>query len=624
MEYQRSVPVGAEVQSQEGTHFRVWAPKRQRVDVVLYHDPEIVTPLQPEENGYFSGLAPQARDGDRYRYRLDGDREFPDPVSRFQPEGPHGPSQVVDPARYQWRRSNWPGIKLRGQVLYEMHIGTFTQQGTWASALQQLPKLADAGITVLEVMPVADFPGKFGWGYDGVNMFAPTRLYGSPDDFRRFVDEAHALNLGVILDVVYNHIGPDGNYLGEFSEFYFSKRYSTEWGEALNFDGDRSGPVREYFIANAENWMREFRLDGLRLDATQQIYDASPEHIIAQIGRQARAAAGERSIILVAENEPQEARLVRPLERGGFGLDGLWNDDFHHSARVALTGWDEAYYTDYHGLPQEFISAAKWGFLYQGQRYKWQKARRGHPSLDIAPEQFVTFLENHDQISNSAHGIRTAELSSPAKARAMTALWLLCPGTPMFFQGQEFGATTPFRYFADHNPELAKLVAQGRVEFLSQFPSIALPEVQAKLPDPADPQTFEVCKLKWEERDEHSATLEMHRDLLQLRRTDPGFSAQRPRGCDGAVLSEEALVMRFFVDDGQDRLLVVNLGRSLHLDPAPEPLVAPPQGMQWQVHWTSESVKYGGAGMPAVEGDENWRVPAESAVVLIPVSNLPS
>jgi maltooligosyltrehalose trehalohydrolase len=509
-------------------------------------------------------------------------------------------------------------VKLRGQVIYEMHIGTFTRQGTWAAAAEKLATLAEVGITVLEVMPVADFPGRFGWGYDGVNMFAPTRLYGTPDDFRRFIDTAHGLNLGVILDVVYNHIGPDGNYLGQFSEHYVSKKYGTEWGQALNFDGDNSGPVREYFAANAAYWISEFRLDGLRLDATQQIYDQSPRHILAEINQSTRAAAGGRDIILVAENERQESRLVRSTERGGFGLDALWNDDFHHSARVAQTGHNEAYYTDYRGHAQEFLSAVKWGFLYQGQRYKWQMERRGHPALDLAPEQFVTFLENHDQVSNSLRGERPARLGSGAKFRALTALWLLSPGTPMFFQGQEFGATTPFLFFADHHPELAKLVFAGRTRFLGQFPSIAQPEQQALLLDPAQPDTFARCRLDWSEFEKNSAIVQMHRDLLALRRNDAAFNQQRKQGCDGAVISDSALVLRFFRDDGRDRLLVVNLGLPLHLDPAPIPLLAPPERMHWETLWSSEDVHYGGQGTPPLDTELNWQIPGEAAVVLTP------
>ena len=330
--------------------------------------------LGPERDGYFSGLLP-ATPGALYRFRLDGKNAYPDPVSRFQPEGPHGPSQVVDPSRFVWTDQAWRRCGREGQIVYEMHIGTFTREGTWDAAIKELPALADLGVTVLEVMPVADFPGRFGWGYDGVYLFAPTRLYGTPDDLRRFVERGfHALGVGVILDVVYNHLGPDGCYLGEFAAAYFTERYKNEWGEALNFDGDDAEPVREYFSANAGYWIDEFHLDGLRLDATQQIFDKSPEHVLTAIGKKVRAAAKGRATIIVAENEVQEVRLVRPIDQGGYGLDMLWNDDYHHSAVTVLTGHNEAYYTDYLGTPQEFVSAAKWGYLYQGQRLQMAKA----------------------------------------------------------------------------------------------------------------------------------------------------------------------------------------------------------------------------------------------------------
>jgi maltooligosyltrehalose trehalohydrolase len=297
-------------------------------------------------------------------------------------------------------------VPLDGQVLYEMHLGTFTPKGTWEAASRELPALAALGVTVLEIMPIADFPGRFGWGYDGVNLFAPTRLYGTPDDCRHFIDRAHALGMGVILDVVYNHIGPEGNVLPHFSPEYFTDRYSTDWGEAINYEDAHAGPVREYFLANAGYWIEEFHFDGLRIDATQNIYDTSADHILAAVARRVRQAAGGRATLLVGENEPQHAQLVRPPAQGGYGLDALWNDDFHHSAMVAMTGRNEAYYSDYHGTPQELISALKYGWLYQGQYYTWQQKRRGTPALDLQPGVFVTFLQNHDQIANSARGLR--------------------------------------------------------------------------------------------------------------------------------------------------------------------------------------------------------------------------
>ena len=385
---------------------------------------------------------------------------------------------------------------------------------TWAAASRELPELARLGITVVEVMPVADFPGQFGWGYDGVSLFAPTRLYGTPDDFRHFVNTAHAVGIGVILDVVYNHLGPDGNYLKAFAEEYFSTQYTTEWGEALNYDGEQCGPVREYIVSNADYWIDEFHLDGLRLDATQNIYDTSEPHILAQIGCCVRAAARGRATIIVAENEPQHVNLVQAVERGGYGLDGLWNDDLHHSLMVALTGRNEAYYTDYRGKPQEFISAIKYGYLYQGQWYRWQQQRRGTADLTLAPTVYVNFMQNHDQIANSGRGERSHTLAHPGLYRALTALLLLAPGTPLLLQGQEFNASAPFLYFADFKGALRREVSEGRKQSLAQFRGLALPETQAVLAEPGDPDTFNCCKLDFSERESHADIYQMHADLL--------------------------------------------------------------------------------------------------------------
>lgn len=621
----RRLPVGAEVQSAGGVHFRVWAPRWSRVEVVLEAEGETNAggaprsyPLDAEREGYFSGFVPHASAGTIYRYRLDGADAYPDPASRFQPEGPHGPSQVVDPDAFRWTDREWQGAPLEGQVVYEMHVGTFTREGTWDAASRQLKELAATGVSVLEVMPVAEFPGRFGWGYDGVDLFAPTRLYGTPDDFRRFVDRAHAEGLAVILDVVYNHFGPDGAYLREFSDHYFTDRYENEWGEPINFDGDNSGPVREFFIANARYWIDEFHIDGLRLDATQQTFDSSPTHVLVEITRQVREAARGRATLVIAENEPQQVKLVRPVEEEGYGIDALWNDDFHHTATVALTGRNEAYYTDYLGTPQEIVSAVKWGYLYQGQRYGWQDQRRGTPAFGLPPAAFVNYVQNHDQIANTGFGTRIHQLASPGRYRAVTALLLLAPGTPMLFQGQEFAASSPFLYFADHKPELAAAVCKGRAEFLGQFRSLATAEVQHLLPDPRDPDTFERSKLDLCERELHAEAYALHRDLLRLRKQDPIFRSQRPGAVDGAVLGPEAFVLRFFSLDGTDRLLVVNLGRDLRLDPVPEPLLAPPEGRRWETLWSSEHPRYGGAGSPPLETDEGWRIPGHSAVALLP------
>ncbi|MEA2735719.1 MAG: maltooligosyltrehalose trehalohydrolase, partial [Humisphaera sp.] len=618
----RRLPIGAEpLDRNAGVHFRVWAPKRRQVEVVFEDGLDAVA-LGNENNSYFSGVAPQARPGARYKYRLDGGDAFPDPVSRFQPDGVHGPSQVVDPRTFQWSDDNWNGVDAANQVLYEMHIGTFTREGTWTAAERELQHLKDLGVTCLEIMPVNEFAGRWGWGYDGVQLFAPFHHYGAPDDMRRFIDCAHAIGLGVILDLVYNHLGPDGNYLGQFSDDYFSKTHHTDWGDALNFDGENSHGVREFFLANVRHWIEEYHLDGFRFDATQAILDDTPRHILMEITETARRSGGKRKIYLSNENEPQNTQLVRPIDGGGFGMDALWNDDFHHAALAALSGHNEAYYTDTRGTPQEFISSAKWGYLFQGQRYQWQKKRRGTPALDLPPTAFVHFLQNHDQIANSGRGYRLHQITSPGELKAMTALLLLMPQTPMLFQGQEFAASATFHYFANHNAELTKLICAGRAKELSQFPSVATPAMQSCLVDPGAEETFQRSKIDHAERERgvHKWMYDLHKDLLKLRRTESAFRRVQRRGdIDGAVLGPDAFVLRYFGADHDDRLVLVNLGRDIDLVPAPEPLLAPPLGMRWTTIFTSEDPKYGGSGTAPVDTEqEGWFIPGRTTVVLRP------
>jgi len=620
----RRYPIGVEFLHRSSGppqgHARVWASECRLVELVTKDDSgaAIDSPLDSEGNGYFSGFIQNVLPGTKYRFRLDNGDAFPDPASRFQPEGPHGPSVMIDPTTFVWHDDGWQGIHLADQVLYELHVGTFTHEGTFAAAIDRLGDLSDVGVTTIEVMPVGEFPGRFGWGYDGVNLFAPSHLYGTPDDFRAFVDAAHQTGLGVILDVVYNHLGPDGNYLPRFSSRYLSGK-RTEWGDALNFDGEDSAPVREFFTTNARYWIEEFHLDGLRLDATQQIFDQSSPHIIADVAAAVRAAAGDKATIVVGENEPQDVMLLRPREEGGCALDGLWNDDFHHSAWVAATGRAEAYYCGYHGSPQEFISAAKYGFLFQGEWYAWQHDRRGTPALDVSPERLIVFTQNHDQVANTARGHRVHRETSPARCRALAALLLLPPQTPMLFQGQEFAASSPFLYFADHKPELARLVRQGRAEFVSQFASIGSEPAEARVPDPSDIETFRRCKLDWSERSSHREAVALHRDLIRLRREDATLSRRTAGQLDGAVLADHAFALRFFGVGGDDRLLIVNLGPRLRPETIPEPLLAPPANRCWTMCFSTESPEYGGWGTPHVETERHgWWIPAESAVLLRP------
>ena len=620
----RRFPVGAEVVDDGQVAFRVWAPAARTVEAVLSDRDRSAHELEHEGGGYFSAVVP-ARPGSRYAFRLDTSSQlYPDPASRFQPCGPHQPSEVVDASAFQWTDADWPGVTLEGQVIYELHAGTFTREGTWASAQSELDELARTGITLIELMPVAEFEGRFGWGYDGVDLFAPSHLYGRPDDLRRFIDAAHARGIGVLLDVVYNHFGPSGNYLRAFSPAYFTDRYENEWGDAINFDGPDSAPVREFFITNAAYWIDEFHVDGLRLDATQQIFDASTPHIITAIAETARRHAGRRRVLLVGENESQDVVNVKAPADGGRGLDALWNDDFHHSAMVAATGHAEAYYSDTYGVPQEFISSAKYGYLFQGQYYHWQRHRRGTPTFGLPPAAFVVYLQNHDQIANSACGLRGHQMTSPAKWRALTAVMLLMPNTPMLFQGQEFASSAPFLYFADFESELAGAVRGGRQEFLTQFPSVRDFIARSTLDDPGNERTFERCKLDFSERETHRTWYRLHCDLLQLRRDEPAFRAQQRGRVDGAVLGDHAFALRFFADAGAgERLLIVNLGQELNRPSFAEPLLAPPADFEWHVQWSSEDPKYGGCGTRDLWPDGTWSLPPESAIVCQPASLRP-
>jgi maltooligosyltrehalose trehalohydrolase len=622
----RRALIGAEPNA-DGTHFRVWAPAHRVLDVVLLEpsagevaDALVVErrqtiPLEAEPGGYFSGFVPGAETGDLYFFGLEDGSLSPDPASRFQPVGPFGPSEIVDPSTFEWTDQRWPGLARHEHVIYELHVGTFTPEGTWSAAQARLAGLADLGVRTVELMPVADFPGSFGWGYDGVDLFAPTRLYGCPDDMRHFVDAAHAVGLAVILDVVYNHLGPSGAIFDRFSPHYFTDRHDNDWGQALNFDDADSGPVREFFITNAVHWISEFHLDGLRIDAAQAIFDSSPEHILAAIATATRAAAPARRLLLVAENEPQDPIMLRPRNRDGHGLDAAVNDDFHHSAIVAATGRSEAYLSDYRGGSQELVSCVKRGYLYQGQWYSWQAQPRGSYSLDLGPRRFVHYLQTHDQVANSFRGRRLHELTSPGRLRALTALLLLSPPVPQLFQGQEFAASSPFHYFADHEGDLAEAVRVGRTAQVGQFRSMARAIGFEGMVPPDARATFERCRLDHGEATKNAEILLLHRDLLHLRRDDPVIAGPTTI-VDGAVLGPEAFVLRFFGSSGHDRLLIVNLGTDLSLVPNPEPLLAPPAQGSWVELWSSEDPRYGGSGTPESDVRGPWTLAAHSALFL--------
>lgn len=617
----RRFAVGAEP-SEGGTHFRVWAPKRSSVRVVT-REHAVEHALAAEGNGYFSGFVTELGVGACYQLKVDEDpRLYPDPATRFQPDGPHGTSQVVSAERFAWRDAGFCEA-TDARVIYELHVGTFTPEGTFRAAAAQCAELAALGITTIELMPINGFPGRFGWGYDGVNLWAPSQLYGFPDDLRFLIATAHAHGLGVILDVVYNHLGPDGNYLKVFSDDYFTDAHNCDWGEAINFDGPKSAPVREFFCENARYWLEEFHFDGLRLDATQALFDDSEPHVIADIVRAARRAGDHlgKPVWVVAENEPQDTRLTRSPEVGGYGVNALWNDDFHHSAQVALTGRHEFYYHDYRGTAQELISALKWGYLFQGQHSQAQRKLRGTSALDLDGSHFVTYLQNHDQVANSSTGARVDRLTSPGELRALTALLLLSPPTPMLFQGQEFASSAPFLFFIDHHDELAETIHRERHKFLAQFPAAASADVQAHLAEATSPATFERCKLDFSERAKHAHVYRLHRDLLHIRRTNPAIQQRSTERVHGSVLGERALLLRISCEKG-DRLILANWGPDLELVSPAEPLLAPEEGSSWDVEFATEALKYGGQGYGPIYREGKFYVPARSCVLLGPGARL--
>ena len=528
----------------EGTRFRVWAPTHARVELELQSGAaRVVRALRHAADGTFSICLPALRAVDRYAYRLDGEGPYPDPASRFQPEGVHGASAIVDATQFVWSDGDWRGITPEALVIYEMHVGTFTPAGRFAAAAERLTELVALGVTAIELMPVADFAGERNWGYDGVALFAPARCYGTPDDLRRLVNTAHGLGLAVLLDVVYNHLGPDGAYLSAFSPYYFSPHHHTPWGAAVNLDGDHNDMVRAFFIENALHWIHEYHIDGLRLDATHALIDDSPRHFLADLSIAVHGAAPHGAMI-IAEDRRNLALLLRPLEAGGWGLDGVWADDFHHQLRRFLAGDHEGYYEDYRGSLADLATTIHRGWFYCGQHSLHLHGARGTDPEGIPPRQFVFCLQNHDQIGNRAFGERLHHQIDPAVYRAASVLLLCVPQTPLLFMGQEWAASSPFLYFSDHHAELGKQVTAGRRREFRDFSAFAAAAARARIPDPQALTTFLASILRWAERADppHAATLALYRTLLHLRRCEPALRSDAP--CAVAAIDETTLTLR--------------------------------------------------------------------------------
>jgi malto-oligosyltrehalose trehalohydrolase len=479
--------------------------------------------MSAQKNGWFALHIPTAKAGTRYAFHIDGDLTVPDPAARFNPDDIHGASEVIDPHAYAWNDGAWRGRPWHEAVIYELHVGTFTREGTFAAAIERLDDLAALGITAIELMPVADFPGRRNWGYDGVLQFAPDAAYGRPDDLKRLIDAAHARGLMVLFDVVYNHFGPEGNYLHVYAPAFFTQRHHTPWGAAINFDGKTSRTVRDFFIANALYWLEEFHADGLRLDAVHAIFDASRVPIIEELARAVHAGpARGRAVHLVLENDANQAKRLRRDRTGKPEVaTAQWNDDVHHVAHVLATGETDGYYADYAKQPASlFARALAEGFAFQGEESAFRDgAARGEPSSSLPPTAFVNFLQNHDQIGNRALGERITHLADPQALRALYACILLAPATPLLFMGEEFAASSPFLFFCNFDGELARAVTEGRRAEFGRFARFADPSAREQIPDPNADSTFERSKLDWSERQRspHREWLDFIRHLLALR-----------------------------------------------------------------------------------------------------------
>jgi maltooligosyltrehalose trehalohydrolase len=508
------VSLGATYLGEGRSRFLVWAPLAEQVEVRLVSPREALLPLQKEARGYFSGEVTGVKPGCLYFFRLDGQQDFPDPASRCQPQGVHGPSQVVDP-HFPWDDGHWSGLPLRDYVIYELHVGIFTPEGTFDAVIPYLDELKDLGLTALELMPVAQFPGGRNWGYDGVFPFAVQNSYGGPEGLKRLVNACHQRGLAVILDVVYNHLGPEGNYLANYGP-YFTQRYHTPWGPALNFDGPDSDEVRRFFIENALYWGSEYQIDALRLDALHAIVDLSPRPFVAELAETVHRARarGNRKFYLMAESDLNDVRLIRSPELGGYGLDAHWNDDFHHALHTLLTGEQTGYYSDF-GYLEQLAKAWREGFIYSGEYSPYRRRRHGSSSRDIPAERLVVFAQNHDQVGNRLGGERLSQLVSCEALKLAAGVVLLSPFLPLLFMGEEYGEAAPFWYFVSHSdPALIAAVRQGRQ---AEFAAFDWPEGP---PDPQGEETFSQAKLDHRLRREGKGQilLEFYRELLGLRR----------------------------------------------------------------------------------------------------------
>lgn len=525
----------------DGVRYRIWAPKHERGEAVVVNragETIRVVLLDRSKDGVFTGADPLGRAGDLYKFRFAGNA-FPDPASHFQPYGVHGPSEVIDHRAFTWPAKKFESPGLKNLVIYECHIGTFTSEGTFEAAIARIPHLVELGVTALQIMPVADFAGNRNWGYDCVSLYAPARAYGRPEDFKRLIAAAHAAGLAVILDVVYNHFGPDGNYLETYTDQFFSTQPGNIWGKNINFDGRGSEHVRDFFLSNIVHWMEHYRIDGFRLDATHAIKDSSEPHILSEIAREVSLRGG----FAIAEDDRNLASMLEPREKGGYGIGAAWADDFHHIVKVRLTGERFAHFLSFEGKTDELKQVLENGWLYIGQNFPYWKKPRGTPCAHLGPEQFVYCISNHDQAGNRPLGERLNHLVSDQSYRAASALICLVPYTPMLFMGQEWAASTPFCFFTDHAGRIGENVSKGRLNEFRHYEANYSEDVLSRMPDPQLEKTFLDAKLKWSEV-AHNTTLELYKSALAFRHRVLTPEA-RARGAFRIETQGEALLIHY-------------------------------------------------------------------------------
>jgi maltooligosyltrehalose trehalohydrolase len=570
------MPFGAEARDDGTTRFRLWAPAARSVELWL-PDRQRGFAMPRDAAGWAEWVTRDAPPGSRYSFRIDGELLVPDPASRFQPDDVHGPSEVVDPSAYAWSDPEWHGIAPERLVFYELHVGTFTPEGTFQAIAERLDHLAALGVTAVELMPVADFPGRWGWGYDGVLPFAPDASYGRPEALKALVDACHVRGLAVFLDVVYNHFGPEGNYLHRYAPAFFSRKSKTPWGDAINFDGPGSEVTRAFVVHNALYWLEEFHLDGLRLDAVHAIPDTSGEHVLAELASAAAEGPGrDRPIHLILENDANEARYLARTDSDKRPLyQAQWNDDMHHALHVLLTGENSGYYEDYQPPLRHLARCLTEGFAFQGQLSSYRGRKRGEPSAGLPPTSFVGFLQNHDQIGNRALGERIAALAKPEAVRAATAVLLLAPHLPLLFMGQEWAAPEPFLFFSDLGPEVGHLVSEGRRREFARFPEFAHPEARARIPDPQAAATRARSVLDWTrvQQPPHAEWLAFYRQLLEVRAREiaPLLMGEPTPATDSTLIGESALEVRWVFPDQRVLRLIANLGPRTVAQPGPLP-----------------------------------------------------